>query len=294
MKRHGKKTVTTILGSDIMKKHSQQKAISTTTHTTTISDSPSTTIPMKPSKEYLKVANEPSILLRRPRRQKEKQLLILDLNGTLVSRTNRRTGMYVRPHMDTFLDYIFRQFIVMVWSSAQRVSVKRMSHLFGSRKTELRYLLDRRHFGLDWAQYNSDVETIKDLNKLWNHDKWLDLRKYSAYNTIIIDDSPAKSVLQPYNSIHISTFNHNSTEFLEKGDQELLTVMDYLKQLEQETNIANYIQHSPYSSSSSLSTMTPSSNRICDYYHFGSIKNGPIRHDFSQPDLENRNKFVVL
>ncbi|KAJ8655805.1 hypothetical protein O0I10_008469 [Lichtheimia ornata] len=52
---------------------------------------------------YLSKSGETSVHVPDP---SDRQLVILDLNGTLVSRVNN--GMYVRPYQDLFLDYLFQ------------------------------------------------------------------------------------------------------------------------------------------------------------------------------------------
>lgn len=75
----------------------------------------------EPTEEYLKISKEQlSNTLETPI-DNDKQLLILDLNGTLVSRTGK-TGLYVRPYDEYFFDYIFSHFYVIVWSSGTKKS----------------------------------------------------------------------------------------------------------------------------------------------------------------------------
>ncbi|CDH61404.1 had-like protein [Lichtheimia corymbifera JMRC:FSU:9682] len=196
---------------------------------------------------YLSKSAQPSVHVPDPT---HRQLVILDLNGTLVSRINN--GMYVRPYQDLFLDYLFKWFDVMVWSSAQPHSVANMCRLFGSRQPVC--IWDRRCFQLSGSQYNGKFPTIKNLEAVW----WAfdQGKKYEAHNTILIDDSSHKSIMQPYNAIHISTFHHRDSRLVNEGDKELIHVMEYLEELRKQSNVSNYIRHHPYKSSSSPSTTT--------------------------------------
>lgn len=165
--------------------------------------------------------------------------------------------MYVRPYQDLFLDYLFKWFDVMVWSSAQPHSVANMCRLFGSRQPVS--IWDRRCFQLSGSQYNGKFPTIKNLEAVW----WAfdQGTKYEAHNTILIDDSSHKSIMQPYNAIHISTFHHRDSRLLNEGDKELIHVMEYLEALRKQSNVSNYIRHHPYKSSSSSSpTSTTTTN----------------------------------
>ncbi|KAI8096921.1 HAD-like domain-containing protein [Halteromyces radiatus] len=199
--------------------------------------SPDTKKRNKPSKAYLDQSDIPSVKLNKPM----KQLLILDLNGTLVSRTKGSHSLYSRPYLEPFLDYIFDNFSVMVWSSATYKNVDKMCEIFGKHRKNLILIWTRSNFGLSEADYNRKVITIKDLELVWK-----ELPKYNAKNTILMDDSPEKTILQPYNHCVISEFNHLSPSFKKRGENELIKVQRYLEQIRYEDNISNYIKHSPY------------------------------------------------
>jgi hypothetical protein len=192
-----------------------------------------------PKSSYLDLVAKESVQLETPITN---QLLILDLNGTLVSRVNRNKSMYVRPYSQVFFDYIFDNFKVMLWSSAQPHSVKNMSFMFGDKQEKFLAVWDRKSFGLSETDYRRKVVTIKDLDQVWKHFDG----KYNATNTILLDDSPKKAQMQPYNCVHPTEFEHLSQAFVSSGESELLHVMDYLKKLQFQTNVANYIKHHPY------------------------------------------------
>ncbi|CAO3611691.1 unnamed protein product [Mucor hiemalis] len=169
---------------------------------------------VKPSQVYLDLVKKESRTLKEARKD---ILLILDLNGTLVSRNKRNKSMFVRPFSQQFFDYVFDNFTVMLWSSAQTHSVNYMSRIFGERKKKLGLIWDRHSFKLSERDYNRKVVTIKDLDK-------------------------------PYNAVHPTEFEHFSSAFVSSGESELLHVMSYLKTLQFQSNIANYIKKSPYQS----------------------------------------------
>lgn len=85
-------------------------------------------LPSGPSREYLEIAaEEPSAATDA---DEQKKLLILDLNGALLWRKDKRVP-YPRPYMPSFRAYIFaeetrRWLDVMVWSSAQPHNVEMM------------------------------------------------------------------------------------------------------------------------------------------------------------------------
>ncbi|KAF7727073.1 hypothetical protein EC973_008036 [Apophysomyces ossiformis] len=195
-----------------------------------------------PSEAYMAMVAQPSMTLTEP----AKHLLILDLNGTLASRTKRKNAMYIRPYQDLFFDTIFRDFTVMVWSSAQPTSVDNMCRMFGPYNDKLKLRWDRRDFGLTAKEYHQDSLTLKDMEKVWEV-----LKEYDATNTILLDDSPIKSSRQPYNSIHLRTFSHTDEDFLRNGECELLNVLDYLEALKYQSNVCHYMKNQPYVSLSS-------------------------------------------
>lgn len=194
---------------------------------------------LAPTKAYLNVVNKESITLKEARKD---QLLILDLNGTLVSRNRKNKSMYVRPYAQEFFDYVFENFTVMLWSSAQPHSVKYMSRIFRHRRDKLVAVWDRTSLDLSTRDFNRKSLTIKDLNKVWKHFDG----KYDATNTILLDDSHQKTILQPYNAIHPTEFEHHSTAFVSSGESELLHVMEYLRAIQFQSNIAWYIKRHPY------------------------------------------------
>jgi hypothetical protein len=195
---------------------------------------------VKPSTEYLAKVAVPSQIL--PLDPSRRQLLILDLNGTLVSRTkNRGSKFYVRPHCHSFFDYIFANFTVMVWSSATEPSVERMCKIFDPQKHPLFLKWHRKHFNLTQEDFYSNRETLKDLDLVW-----CQLPEFDATNTIIIDDTKRKVARQPHNLVQVSTFHHDLVLNREKRDQDLCKVTNYLRILKLQSNVSNFICNNPF------------------------------------------------
>ncbi|KAG2177574.1 hypothetical protein INT44_008086 [Umbelopsis vinacea] len=196
----------------------------------------------KASPAYLATSNTPSI----KGNDSHRLLIILDLNGALVSKTGK-SGMWVRPHYTEFLEYLFDQFEVGVWSSARQNTVSNMCQLFGNFKKQLLFTWSRENFGLSEDDYLRNISTIKDLQLVWKSlEDNPDMPSYTAYNTILLDDSSSKAALQPFNSIAISEFNHKDTEKQMNGDNELLDVIAYLEQAKYENNVSNFMKRNPY------------------------------------------------
>lgn len=101
----------------------------------------------------------------------------------------------------------------MVWSSAQPHSVADMvDKCFAERKEELVAVWARDTLGLDEQSYHRKSETTKDLAKPWSA-LHLDsttsadsAQKHSALTTILVDDSPLKAKLQPYNHLCVREY----------------------------------------------------------------------------------------
>ncbi|GMK54520.1 hypothetical protein CspeluHIS016_0111060 [Cutaneotrichosporon spelunceum] len=161
------------------------------------------------------------------------KLLVLDLNGALVYRTDRgsfpRTA-YPRPFLTNFLSYLFgndpdgRGYEVLVWSSAQPHNVRSMvestfepEHYRGVWETELEEdkedreargkgrLLDvwaRDKMGLSQAAYRQEVQTVKDLRKVTDEHT-----TYDEKTTVLLDDSPLKAMHQPWSQVIIPEYD---------------------------------------------------------------------------------------
>ena len=154
--------------------------------------------------------------------RKHKHLLVLDLNGLLVDRrmspcveqdgTKRvpdakfgKFFIYNRPQMNEFVNWLHDKFTVGVWSSAQQHNAKQLvSHIWGKQRDKLAFVWgqDRcTHVGaMDPKKPQSKPILLKDLNELWKTPSYA---RFGPRNTLLIDDSPYKAVMNPANcAIH--------------------------------------------------------------------------------------------
>lgn len=172
-----------------------------------------------------------------------KQNVILDLDQTLISaeaieeydfKKNKQKaklfdfknmeGYYIifeRPGLQKFLDYLFANFNVSIWTAATKDYA-----LFVIEKIVLAGKTNRK---IDWIffSYHCDIserhrKTSKNLSMFWDKYK---LVGYHKNNTIIIDDYDEVYESQPDNCVIAEPF-----EFTKKGSEH----DDYLPRLQVE------------------------------------------------------------
>ncbi|TYH52181.1 hypothetical protein ES332_D09G009900v1 [Gossypium tomentosum] len=160
-----------------------------------------------------------------PVSQSRKKLLVLDLNGLLADIVYNPSidctpdalvagrAVFKRPYCDDFLKFCCERFEVGIWSSRNRKNVERfIDFLMGDMKQKLLFCWDSSY--CTTTQFNTlghkyKPLVFKDLRKLWEkHDPDLAWEKgyYNESNTLLIDDSPYKALLNPVPDIYIYIF----------------------------------------------------------------------------------------
>lgn len=189
-------------------------------------------------------------------------LVILDLNGTLLYRTNRGkrpTQVIPRPYCSKFLRDCTDKFSVAIWSSARPVNVRSMcnSMLSPSVQSKILAIWARDKFNLSNRDYNLRVTCYKRLTKLWDdknismsHPEYSRGIRWNQTNTVLIDDSIEKAWTEPYNLIKIPEFLGDPNE---PGDV-LLQVYGFLNHISTFSNVSAYLRQHPFTLSSSLDT----------------------------------------
>ncbi|CAI0388248.1 unnamed protein product [Linum tenue] len=195
---------------------------------------------------------------------RRKKLLILDLNGLLVDvvtcppkdRTpDKRVGFrsfFVRPYYLDFLNFCFRKFEVAVWSSRTRKNISILiDYLFGDLKNSLLFCWDLSH--CTTTQFKT-VENkhkplvFKELTKVWNkEDPQLPWERgyFNESNTLLVDDSPYKALLNPANSgIHPDPYSYEDLNDNSLGVDGDLRV--YLEQLSEAVNVQKFVETNPF------------------------------------------------
>jgi len=141
-------------------------------------------------------------------------------------------GYYIifeRPGLQTFLDYLFENFNVSVWTAASKDYA-----LFIINKIILQ---DKPGRHLDWifCSYHCDISKkfkngSKDLTMLWDADAYK-LSGYNSTNTVIIDDYDEVYKTQPGNCIIAKPFEF--TDDNSENDKYLFHLQKGLKKMKQ-------------------------------------------------------------
>ncbi|KAJ5806034.1 uncharacterized protein N7503_003636 [Penicillium pulvis] len=203
------------------------------------SSTPPMTVPT-PKKTYMQQAcGKPQQAPKRP------LLVILDLNGTLICRKHRKLPPVFaeRPGLKHFLDELFQNYSVMIWTSSKPPTLSAIVKLLFPSKAHKRKLVacwGRDKFGLSNRQYNAKLQVYKQLHKVWN-DQDIQLaypgnspkkkgpalqegqnennaapklqfpagQRWDQTNTVLIDDSKLKALSEPYNILEVPEFTND-------------------------------------------------------------------------------------
>ncbi|KAK2989339.1 hypothetical protein RJ640_015050, partial [Escallonia rubra] len=194
----------------------------------------------------------------------KKKLLVLDVNGLLADIVSGipngykahaiigNKAVFKRPFCDEFLQFCFERFSVGVWSSRTRRNVQMVvDFLMGLSRHNLLFCWDQsRCTKTDYNTIENRDKPIvlKELKKLWEkHDSQLPWQRgeYDASNTLLLDDSPYKALLNPP---HTAIFPH-PYQYTDKKDNSLGpggTLHAYLEQLAVAENVQKYVEQNPF------------------------------------------------
>lgn len=216
----------------------------------------------KPSDTYLERANVPSHRLSEPK----KLLIILDLNGTLLLRSNSGSSYTPRLKVQEFLEYCLANHVLIVWSSARPHNVKDMvAKLFTTEQhAKLVKVWSRDHLRLG-AHYNTRVQVYKQLIWLWDDpevqasfaaandastpaetkdsDKDASPGKWDQSNTVLLDDSVDKAASEPYNLIRLDEFTRENKY---SKEDVLGRTLAYIDGLKWEADVSSAMREKPF------------------------------------------------
>ncbi|KAI9299208.1 HAD-like protein [Neoconidiobolus thromboides FSU 785] len=155
---------------------------------------------------------------------RNKLVVVFDLNGVLIRRTSKDKRVILRPWLQALLDYCDQNYNVIFWSSVMPASMLQiLIKILPNYKQKLVRIYTRNHCTLS-GRYNSKCDTIKNLEKLWEdlNFEFNDKNLFNDKNTIIVDDSIIKCKLQPNNQIVPDIYQRDIA-----GEQD--TELHYLK-----------------------------------------------------------------
>ncbi|XWS44411.1 hypothetical protein CRYUN_Cryun15aG0043100 [Craigia yunnanensis] len=202
-------------------------------------------------------------IIKPPVSQLRNKLLVLDLNGLLADIVypppkNYTADAYIagraifkRPFCDDFLRFCCERFEVGIWSSRNMKNVERfIDFLMGDMKRKLLFCWDSSYctatqFNTPGYKYKPLV--FKELRKIWGkHDPDHPWEKgyYNESNTLLIDDSPYKALLNPPHTAifpHSFKFDRIDNSLGAGGDLKV-----YLERLASAENVQNFIEQNPF------------------------------------------------
>ncbi|OVA04826.1 NLI interacting factor [Macleaya cordata] len=192
---------------------------------------------------------------------RKKKLLVLDLNGLVVDVV--RYSYFKRPFCDDFLKFCFENFNVGVWSSRTKRNLdKVVDFIMGDSKHKLLFCWDQSHCtdtGFTTIENKDKPLLLKELKKLWDkHEHSLPWEKgtYNESNTLLLDDSPYKSLCNPrHTAIFPFSYTRENTSDSSLGPGGDLRV--YLEGLVVAENVQKYVEQHPFGQSA-ITNLHPS------------------------------------
>jgi hypothetical protein len=178
-------------------------------------------------------------------------LVVIDLNGTILCRTNRKSSFQRRKNVEKFMAYLLDKHSVMVWSSSRPHNVKDMLSglLSQAQREKLVTTWARDTLRLTKTQYEHKVQVYKQLSWIWESDigsQNPDSGLWDQTNTVLIDDSAKKAAAEPYNLVEIPEFNGKDEEIDVLGQ-----VLGHLQWLSLQPNVSNAIRRTPFKANGS-------------------------------------------
>ena len=174
--------------------------------------------------------------------------IVLDLDQTLISseelkgfvqdqkklnkfRYEKMDTTYItfeRPHLQEFLDFLFKNYNVSIWTAASKnYALFIINKFIRKRGRKIDFIFFSYHCDLS----TSEGRGLKGLDMLWDTFK---LTGYNQNNTIIIDDNNDVKKIQACNCYHIKPFYYKRKG--SENDTSLLELMNGLKNMKLEND----------------------------------------------------------
>jgi hypothetical protein len=131
--------------------------------------------------------------------------------------------IFERPNLQLFLDYLFTNFNVSIWTAAGKdyaLFIIKNIILANKKNRKLDYIFFSYHCDIS-KEYTNNT---KDLTMLWKTYKF---DKFNKHNTVILDDYDEVYNTQPNNCIIAKPF-----EFLNENSEKDMFLIDLIPELE--------------------------------------------------------------
>lgn len=196
------------------------------------------------------------------KKRNNNKLLILDVNGVLIDivRTvsGRRYETKTRPFCEDFLQFCLENFDVGIWSSAPKKYLDNtVDDLLGDEKKKLIFCWDKSYCtetGFMTPENKCKQLVCKELKKVWrnefiiNGEPWLLNGYYNESNTLLVDDSPYKSLLNPAHSA-IFPRSYDSTIMNDNSlgpGGDLRVYLEGLAVVDEDEDVRKYVEDHPF------------------------------------------------
>ncbi|KAL6337020.1 hypothetical protein AAG906_036334 [Vitis piasezkii] len=172
------------------------------------------------------------------------------LSGLLLHRPDVVFGkhlVYSRPHSEDFMKFCLERFEVGIWSSSiERNLDAALDCAIGGLRGKLLFAWDQVYCtdtGFKSLEKKTKPLFLKELRKIWEKS---DLgKRFSSSNTLLIDDSPYKAILNPANTgIFPASYNAVNVNDTELGPRGALRL--YLDGLVDAVDVASYVKEHPF------------------------------------------------
>ncbi|KAI3713128.1 hypothetical protein L1987_71700 [Smallanthus sonchifolius] len=193
----------------------------------------------------------------------KKMLLILDVNGLLVDviqpppkdckpdiKISKR-AIFRRPFLDDFLGFCFERFDVAIWSSRTRKILDPVvDYLLGDLKKKLVFVWDLSHCTNSSARSLENRHkfiVFKKLRNIWEENGRIASINgyYDESNTLLLDDSPYKALLNPkHTGIFPLSYRHKDINDNSLGPDGDLRI--YLEGVAASVNVKTYVEQHPF------------------------------------------------
>jgi hypothetical protein len=194
----------------------------------------------------------------------KKKLLIFNLNGFLLHRVHLRDKkaipksrtpdykyryflLFKRPFSEEFMKFCLERFEVGLWSSAMEHNIDgALACAMGESKNKLLFVWDQdkcRDSGFKSLENNKKPLFFKELKNVWDTVK--KGGPYSAANTLLIDDKPYKSFLNPPNT-SIFTESYDPEDKEDKALDPNGELCKYLKGLAEAEDVQSYVKENAF------------------------------------------------